>query len=1537
MNRKNIVIFFLMLVLSSSVYGLDINDVVIDEVNEGFFVHYPISEEGYLDGSFSILGNNYDLSTSNNFFIKNLECFKNYDIIVRNSTHDLTYQKITLDEKPDFEILEYNEDINYVKNFIFELKIDGTKYSNYEFKLNGDLQNYELLEQNDEYVKYKIILDNFLEDIQTLEIKAKSCFKQSDEKTISFIVDKTDPVLFIDEEINELTDEITFSITPSEIGTLKIQNGSDVNEYELDSTDEIEYRFELEQFENIFYIQFKDKAGNKYESDRTINHDSRIETFSINELDREVPMEFLYSMQSFTGKTDPDSTINLYLLDGSPIENICNEDDNCDLKIIEGQVSGEYELEIDQGIIQIESQTNFDIYDYANTNGMDVIKYDNYGSSGAEFYFVGHFSFDLMNIFINKEFKSDSNGNFEFNSYLAAGENEYLFEITDPSGNKLYKSYNITRLATDLIWDLEPITGLPDLTVEHLDSDLPLQANLNLVFDYLGTGDAKFNIVDFDIPSGVQNNDLIINHKIKKMLQTQQDGKEKVYVNLILEFNKDKIKEIFDGDYQQDIKINLSSMQIYTDLDKDSSIVLPKFEFHMKGLTGYMIPPKLAKDMANGLRNISTFTQNYILDPLSTALTIDFGVCLGALAIDFLESVNVKQQNKINECNEIYDGEICKDPDSVFKESMYVCNRITCPEVPNIAQEDFSSETISYGEDFRINTDTGFTAVGNVEGENNDYDYVISWSDGSKSETLETTISKRTLCRYAGFDKDQCDDFIDNPEAVNAGYVSYMNNLLQSNYGRYYSSESPHFDQTKRLINISKRRVGAVQNPYANIVSSLETVCIPGMYANINKYNTIIDEVATCFESLSETDQDFAFCQQLLGYHVCDLVSGVFNYVLPSNAANDFTEDLSVDMSLVSDESGSVNYVGYFAELTANREKYSSSYLDTLLDAGFGTGTGYNEKVNQICVAAIDYDWSSGNFFDFATEGILDNALSQAAEEVSPEVMAWGKVRQNGVNLDGTLQLRYDIYVGAVSLDSIKEISLTCHDFDDDSSYVGCTGAGNNEITIEKNYIISEVTNSFDYIYEQGRYLYNAIKVEYYDNSKDKDVVKYFKFANLIPSDFLAGISCSIKLGSINCESPIQDNLISVNTESFFGSKRYTRTIPENQIYVDDDLYLTFYLEDMHEDAYLEIEYDNIFATDDTNSKKQYLLEYNGNDKGFFVIELLNLESNNVGLNCDYGPPYKITNFLNINVDNLESIDIQGYDSDHTFNIIADNDGTLIQKSLSVNDINNDLNDDNSGELDDFIGKNPKIQTNLKWAGDNSAKLTFNLKNGEKIEKTFQASCNDETYDIVDNKLDISWRIKRDTDNDNLGDSPFYYFNGNDYEIVKGNYGLNVIARKRDKPFVDLIYPLYMLGALSFDINTPYYFISLPRKNNKIQIDTIKTISGESSGAYEISESALISYINQWIDKTNSLSLEEDISESDIVINNNDLASFEFKNDIMDSEQGFETSWSIKSTYDNDKDSDELLYLLRKNDNIDSELDQVPIYFIAQSDSISID
>ncbi|MDD3263616.1 MAG: hypothetical protein PHT94_01850 [Candidatus Nanoarchaeia archaeon] len=1534
-KTERTVTFFIVLFLITSVSALDLNDIQIEELNSGFYIHYDLSANSqYLTGSIILNGANYFLNTNNKFLIKNLDCMQQYDIILRNATGgEILHQKTTKSDTPQIIRTNFKKDeINYIQQRILELSIEATKFSNFTFYLDSVQQDLRFNSENENNIKYQLILDDTTQE-QELKIIANSCGKSSDEYILKFKVDKIKPTIVINHQINYSSNNVTFTIVPSEIGTLTITKNTITQTHEFDSTDPLKNDFSLNQLENNFVFSFSDKAGNSYQETKTINYDTEVGELVIDKLEN-TNRVFNYGSEEFRGKTDPYSKVKMYLLNEKKLKDICQEETSkCKYVSADNVESIEANINLNNNLIlELDANLNYDIDEFARQNGYTLSKY-NEGQAESSVYFLSKTSFDILELFTKSEATADSNGNFDFNMFLKSGENEYIVEVTDPSNNKLFKRYNITRLDASLIWRVEQRSDVTDLAIEHLDSTLPLEFIDNVVYTYIGGED---NAPNFNVLGGVRfersidDNDLIKDVTFKKIFQGEVDGEEKVFLRISIEFDKEKIKQKFNGDFEQDLFIKISNMNFFTGTDTESRVLLPRFNFHMKGYQGYLIPPEMAKDLAKKLTKVHNYTSEKVLPFLVKSITVSFGACLASSGLSFISEYGIKVSNKQLGCTpeQIENEENgCQNPANAYKNSMYICNRITCPKVPTLSESNIlstSEESIEFGQDFEVKSNTGFYALGEVDqiGDNNErYKYVISWNDGRKSETLTTEISKKQLCRYAYLNSTDCDAvFADDRK--NELYISYMENLLiKSNEGyRPYSQKAPYFDQTKKLFNITTKKNVMMQNPYENIISSVETLCIPGIYSNINKYNTIIGEVASCFESLSETGADLSFCQQLLGYHICDGISALFNYVIPSEKANNVSDEMSINVETGLDGTG--KFSTYLAKVASSKDKYSETNLNGLLEAGFGIGTSTNAQVNQICVAAIDYDWSTGNFFDFAVEGIIDNALATAQRETPPEVSAWGNVRQHASNIDGTIDLRYNIYLGAVNINSIKEISLTCHQFDKDNSntHTACMGS-TAEISVIKNFGVTQVTNSFDKIVSNSRYLYNAVKVKYYDESKDQDVEKFFKILDLTPQEFLQGFSCSISLGGIQCNTQYDAMILHVNKDNFFGSTSYTRTIPSNKIFIEDDLYLTFYLEDMKENVYLEVEYSDIFSTANSFKKYEYKLQHLGPEKGYYLVHLGKLTPpNNIGVVQQASAPYRIEGLNSINANDISYIRIEGYSEEEKFNFICDNcDNEFKDEKYSVEDLNN-----NKEILSIYSGKNLEVKTNVMPSID-KPKIILDMNHGPQKELSIKPTVKSSTYDITLSTMTIKWDLKRDTNNDDIGDSPYYEMKNGVLEQIGGNYNLNIMRKTRDESFIDLVYPIYRQARLPFNMLTKYYFVSLPMENSKINISTYKVVSGELSGAHQLFDSFSLKYDN------NKYVVYTQGNPNTIESGKDDGVNyFSFKNDITASNEGYEVIMDIKSILDENIDSTGLQFPLSKNDNLDSELENYPFYFVSE-------
>jgi len=211
------------------------------------------------------------------------------------------------------------------------------------------------------------------------------------------------------------------------------------------------------------------------------------------------------------------------------------------------------------------------------------------------------------------------------------------------------------------------------------------------------------------------------------------------------------------------------------------------------------------------------------------------------------------------------------------------------------------------------------------------------------------------------------------------------------------------------------------------LLSSLQSVCVPGIIQHIQNLKTISEQVKRCFQNLLITDEFSAgYCKAVLSEHVCDLV---FDLIRCSFKL--------FDSKPRSDARIGAGAPGFFSALTSAGGEVSRDIKDrygsTLtFDAMFND----RKVVHSICLGAFNHDW------DINIDTILEENR-QTAVPIKPDVFLYpSEIRYFGFNpLTGRVNARYHVGLGIVAgADMDYEVNLICSNDDSCSDSAGYPG-----------------------------------------------------------------------------------------------------------------------------------------------------------------------------------------------------------------------------------------------------------------------------------------------------------------------------------------------------------------------------------------------------------------------------------------------------------------------------------------------------------------
>jgi hypothetical protein len=397
-----------------------------------------------------------------------------------------------------------------------------------------------------------------------------------------------------------------------------------------------------------------------------------------------------------------------------------------------------------------------------------------------------------------------------------------------------------------------------------------------------------------------------------------------------------------------------------------------------------------------------------------------------------------------------------------------------------------------------------------------------------------------------------------------------------------WSDECPSFDNTKCMFG-----KGYNINPAEGLFGSLQCGCLTGAKGHLENYLKIMMGAKKCLQQVLLGDQTAGYCERLMSYFVCDILTEVFKHMFRS---------LNQGVGPLAAIYGPDQVESYQENAQSINKGLSSRYGDIVKNnQAFST----NNLINKACIAAFTADWS-------VLEGVLDTMVDNIY--VAPIATISGSSRPYGYDpFSGRITMAYNVYVGVFPGGPTKvEAWLECdkgmpgHDFcaDGDNSKIDLVYEGKVYPYMDEDDYFDENIVVFD---NNGLSIYNKATLVLTYEVGGKEETEVYK-AQLYPKgDITAfgcvfsssqGFQCSMGLefmdlahgagGTVQLYSDQQGSTLSPEVTQYYGDNQVAAVVKVKNSYAE-----TFYLR--VDNSVDEFEY---WAVGGTDSGDYYGLQY---------------------------------------------------------------------------------------------------------------------------------------------------------------------------------------------------------------------------------------------------------------------------------------------------------------------------------------------------------
>lgn len=370
--------------------------------------------------------------------------------------------------------------------------------------------------------------------------------------------------------------------------------------------------------------------------------------------------------------------------------------------------------------------------------------------------------------------------------------------------------------------------------------------------------------------------------------------------------------------------------------------------------------------------------------------------------------------------------------------------------------------------------------------------------------------------------------------------------------GLCWSDECPQFDNTKCLIG-----KGYDMNPAEGLFASLQCGCLPGIKGHLENLLKILKGAKKCFQQVQLGDQTAGYCERLMSYFVCDILTEIFKHLFRS---------LEQGVGPLAALYGPDRVANYQENAQSIEKGLKDRYGDIVKQkAGFAV----DNLLNKACVAAFTADWS-------VLEGVLDSIV----DEIYVEPIATLSATSRPYGFDpftGRITIAYNVYVGIFPGGPTDiEVWLEC-----DPEWPGgdlCAAGDTSKIDlVQKGKVLPymDEDDSFDenivIFDENAMSLFNkATMILEYEVGGEEDK-KVYEAQIISKGDIqalgcsfspISGIDCSLGVkfmditqgegGSVELYSTSQGTTLSPDIDTYYGTNQVAALVKLKNNYAED-------------------------------------------------------------------------------------------------------------------------------------------------------------------------------------------------------------------------------------------------------------------------------------------------------------------------------------------------------------------------------------------------
>lgn len=338
----------------------------------------------------------------------------------------------------------------------------------------------------------------------------------------------------------------------------------------------------------------------------------------------------------------------------------------------------------------------------------------------------------------------------------------------------------------------------------------------------------------------------------------------------------------------------------------------------------------------------------------------------------------------------------------------------------------------------------------------------------------------------------------------------------------------PGYKVPASVVNAAALRYSKdyVYNPTAGIFAASKAVCIPAVAGYLTNYRNILNQVSSCFKSITETGKgSSATCNALLSNVVCDFVIDAIRCGgrLSTNALKSPGQGSSVE-----------NWLNPFAPIAAAGQSMSESITNRYGEtATYNTLFNENALMHSVCIGALTGDWD--------IEGVSDLLTQATIVPVDSTCVAFPANRRFVTSNPITGQASYLYYAGgmlaagsditSLSVQLVCSNDNSCNRYGAESNPNGecdCFGLPN-EKTLQVN--TDKYSLKQGEVYDDAKYIpisdadirYDKLRIRYtYKDNMQKDVTK--DCVTQLKEDGSIPATCRyVPLLGFRCEAAIGD------------------------------------------------------------------------------------------------------------------------------------------------------------------------------------------------------------------------------------------------------------------------------------------------------------------------------------------------------------------------------------------------------------------------------